>query len=123
VPGGVTHFAATVAFKVGPGCTFPSKASWIADIGQGTKPPALIVGDVAFVSGGNASDFNALDAATGAVLRTFFLDSELVAGPILAGNEVVAGNIGGTVFALAPAQPPRPKGERQLHVRRVASSR
>ncbi|HEV2591100.1 MAG TPA: PQQ-binding-like beta-propeller repeat protein [Gaiellaceae bacterium] len=121
VPSGVAHFSAAVAFTIGAGCTFPDAPSWISDVGQGTKPPALIVGDVAFVSGGDASVFTELNAATGAVLRAFFLESNLYAGSILAGNEIVAGNVGGTVFALAPKLPPRPKGARQLHVRHIPS--
>ena len=122
-PSGVAHFSAAVALKVGPGCTFPSTPTWISDVGQGTKPPALIVGGVAFVAGGDASNFTELDAATGSMLRQFFLESGIYAGPILAGNEIVVGNIGGTVFAIAPKEPPRPKGARWLHVRRVASLR
>jgi len=102
-PSGVVDYDATVGFTVGANCTFPAKATWIApNIGLGTKPPPLIAGDLAFIAGGDSSEFTVLDAGTGAVLRTFFLENDLYASPILAGDEVVVGNAAGTVFAFAP---------------------
>ena len=118
VPGGVTHFAAVVGLKIGPGCTFPSSPTWIADAGQGTKPPALLAGDLAFVAGGDSTTFSVLDAATGTLLRAFELENVMYASPTLADDEVIVANGAGTVFAIGPqAPPPRPA---RLHVRRAA---
>ena len=103
-PSGVLDFTATAGFTVGPSCTFPDKQTWVApDIGLGVKPPPLIVGDLAFIAGGGSSAFNVLNAGTGALLRTFFLENKLYSTPIVAGDEVVVGNGAGTVFAFAAA--------------------
>ncbi len=121
VVGGVTHFAATVGLAIGPGCTFPTKPTWIADVGAGVKPPALIVGNDVFVAGGDSSDFSVLDARTGALLNTFFLENDMFSSPILAGDEVIVGNAAGTVFAIAPpkaALSPKMTVQR-LHLHRV----
>lgn len=118
-PDGVSHFSATVGFTVGAGCTFPNAPTWIADAGAGTKPPALVVGDEVFVAGGDSSQFSVLDARTGAVLRTFFLENDMYSSPILAGDEVLVGNAAGTLFALAgsatPKQPQAPNHRLHLH--------
>jgi hypothetical protein len=101
-PDGISHFDAAVGLAIGPGCTFPDAPTWIADVGQGTKPPALVVGDLVFVPGGNATSFTVLDARTGAVLRLIYLEATQYSPPILAGNKVIVGNSSGTVFAFAP---------------------
>lgn len=121
IAGGVTHFSAAVGLAIGPGCTFPTKPTWIADVGAGTKPPPLIVGDDVFVAGGDSSDFAVLDARSGAVLDTFFLENDMYSTPSLAGGEVLVGNAAGTLFAIGPPaskQEPQARDQRP-HLHRV----
>jgi len=100
-PDGPTHFDAAVAFGIGPGCTIADSPTWIADVGEGTKPPPLIVDDVAFVAGGNDGDLFALDARTGATLLTVGLDGLAYSPPALAGDKVLIGTAAGTLYAFA----------------------
>ncbi|HEX5449539.1 MAG TPA: PQQ-binding-like beta-propeller repeat protein [Gaiellaceae bacterium] len=117
-PTGVTDYSPVVALTVGPNCTFPSKPTWAVDAGLGTKPPPLVVGDVLFVAGGDATSFSIIDANTGLLLRVFFLGDTLYSSPILAGNDVVVGNSSGSVFAFAAPQSATPAPTPRHRIRR-----
>jgi hypothetical protein len=103
--GNVTDYSPVVALTVGANCTFSSTPAWVADVGLGTKPPPLVVGDALFVAGGDATSFSVLDARTGALLAVFYLGTTLYSSPILAGDEVIVGNSSGSVFAFGPKKP------------------
>jgi len=115
-PTGVTDYSPVVALTVGPNCTFPTTPTWSADAGLGTKPPPLVVGDVLFVAGGDATSFSALDANTGLLLRVFFLGDTLYSSPILAGNDVVVGNSSGSVFAFGAPRAAAPVPARRRRI-------
>jgi outer membrane protein assembly factor BamB len=115
--GAVERYDAAVGFKIGPGCAFPAAPTWAADAGTSTKPPALLVGDLAFVAGGASRAFTILDASDGTVLLTLSLSEPQLAAPILAGNEVVVADTAGNVYAIGSPAPAAPAG--LLHVRRA----
>lgn len=100
-----THFDAAVSFAIGPGCTIAQTPTWIADAGEGTKPPPLIVNDVVFIAGGDFGALIALDANTGATLLTATLDGLAYSPPAFAGNKVLIGTAAGTLFAFGEPPP------------------
>jgi outer membrane protein assembly factor BamB len=98
-PAGVVRFDAAVGIRVGDGCRFPDGPTWIADAGNGTKPPPLVLGNLLFVPGGLATALYALDARDGAVLATLELDGPDFSSPILADGTILAGDVAGEVHA------------------------
>jgi outer membrane protein assembly factor BamB len=99
---GVLRFDAAVAFRLGPGCTFPSAPTWIGFAGAGPKPPPLVVGDLVFVAGGNDSALYELDARDGSTLWAGALDGSGYSPPILADGAVLVGDQAGQLTAFAP---------------------
>jgi outer membrane protein assembly factor BamB len=88
------------AFRVGPGCTFTP--AWQTVTGRGTQPPPVLLGDVAFATGGSAGGYAALDVRTGKQIWTFATSAATVAPPIAVGNLVVTGDYAGTVRVFGP---------------------
>ncbi|PWU25356.1 MAG: hypothetical protein C5B48_01725 [Candidatus Rokuibacteriota bacterium] len=100
-PEGVVQFDAAAAFHVGDGCRFPDEPTWIADAGIGTKPPPLVVGNLLFIAGGEATALYVLNASDGTVLEVLGLDGPAFSSPILADGEVVVGDLSGRLHAFA----------------------
>jgi hypothetical protein len=106
--GDITHFAAVESFAVGPDCTFPTVApTWTTgEVGAGTRPPALLVGDVAVVAGGDIAGVFALDAGSGTVLWSSALSGAEYAPPAFADGQIVVADTSGTVTAFGIGDPP-----------------
>jgi outer membrane protein assembly factor BamB len=106
--GTITQFDAVESFSVGPGCTFPTDApTWTAgEVGDGPKPPPLLVGDVAVIAGGEVPGVYALDAGSGTVLWSAQLPDAEFAPPAFADGQIVVADTSGTVTAFGIGNPP-----------------
>jgi hypothetical protein len=109
--GDITHFGAVESFAVGPDCTFPTDTpTWTAgEVGAGTRPPALIVGDVAVIAGGESPGVFALDARSGTVVWSTPLSGAEYAPPAFADGQIVVADTAGTVTAFGVGDPPVPR--------------
>jgi outer membrane protein assembly factor BamB len=96
---------ALAAFAIGPDCTIETTPTWTAPAGSGTTPPALVVGDVVFVAGGDGGTLTAVDAQSGATLFSTGLDGLAYAPPAFAGGQVLVGTAAGSLYAFAPPAP------------------
>lgn len=99
-------------YKVGPGCSLPSEPTWLTEQGQSIKPPALVIGTIAFVPGGGRGWIDAVDTATGAFLwHGTNMSSPVWASPIQAGKKIVVSDFAGLIrsfgFAACPVGPSR----------------
>lgn len=132
--GTIVDFDAVTAFKIGPGCSFPTAPTWVAPgLGRGAKAPAILVGGLAFVVAGFAPGVFALDAATGAIAWSQAFGGSTLAPPSFGGGQVYAGDSSGVVSAIGvgptlppppPAPPPPPPAAlvagKVVHTRAVA---
>ena len=98
-PAGVERFDAAVAFRVGSGCSFPARPTWIADAGIAPKPPPMLLGNILFVPGGRAKALYALDARDGTPLGVWALDGSSYSSPTLADGVILAGDFSGRLHA------------------------
>ncbi len=108
--GTVTHFATVEAFAVGPGCALPTEPTWTAgDVGDGPKPPPLLVADLVLVAGGNEPGIFALDAGSGRVLWSASVTDSEYAPPAFGDGQIVVGDTGGSITAFGVGNAPVPR--------------
>jgi outer membrane protein assembly factor BamB len=99
--GGQVASGGVTAFRVGPRCTFIP--IWRRAFGSGTQPAPVVLGDVLFAAGGDAGGYAAIDARSGALLRTFATGgASTLAPPIAVGRRIVTADFDGVVRVYAP---------------------
>ena len=75
---------------------------WRAQVGAGTAPPPIVLGDVVIAAGGFGGGYAAIAARTGKVLWRFETGVPALAPVIASKGRIYAGDFGGTLRVFAP---------------------